>query len=95
MAAVREGLADSEAGRVLEDEEVTRLLDERFGPLKKVRRHSGRTSTHNGPPFGTVEILGDVVGPVLPATDWEAESDPTPRAGSRTKRPQSGGSQES
>ena len=26
--------------------------------------------------FGTVEILGDVVEPVLPASDWEAESDP-------------------
>jgi prevent-host-death family protein len=34
MAAVREGLADSEAGRVLEDEEVERLLDEEFGSLK-------------------------------------------------------------
>lgn len=26
--------------------------------------------------FGTVEILGDVVEPVLPAGDWEAENDP-------------------
>jgi antitoxin (DNA-binding transcriptional repressor) of toxin-antitoxin stability system len=26
--------------------------------------------------FGTVEILGNVVEPVLPAGDWEAESDP-------------------
>lgn len=34
MTAVREGLADSEAGRVLEDDEVERLLDERFGSLK-------------------------------------------------------------
>ncbi|HEY0513376.1 MAG TPA: type II toxin-antitoxin system Phd/YefM family antitoxin [Thermoanaerobaculia bacterium] len=34
MGAVRQGLADSEAGRVLEDDEVERLLDERFGSLK-------------------------------------------------------------
>jgi len=33
MAAVREGLADSEAGRVFEDEEVKRLLEEEFGSL--------------------------------------------------------------
>jgi prevent-host-death family protein len=26
--------------------------------------------------IGTVKILGDVVEPVLPATDWEAEGDP-------------------
>ena len=26
--------------------------------------------------FGTVEILGDIVEPVLPAGDWEAEGDP-------------------
>ena len=26
--------------------------------------------------FGTVEILGDVVEPVLPAAEWEAESGP-------------------
>jgi len=35
LAAVREGLADSEAGRVLEDEEVERLLNEEFGGLKE------------------------------------------------------------
>ena len=34
VAAVREGLADSKAGRVLEDDEVERILDERFGSLK-------------------------------------------------------------
>lgn len=34
MAAVREGLADVEAGRLLDDEEVERLLDEEFGSLK-------------------------------------------------------------
>jgi prevent-host-death family protein len=34
VAAVREGLADSKAGRVLEDDEVERMLDERFGSLK-------------------------------------------------------------
>jgi prevent-host-death family protein len=34
MAAVQEGLSDSEAGRVLEDEEVERLLDAEFGSLK-------------------------------------------------------------
>jgi predicted transcriptional regulator len=33
IAAVKEGLADSEAGRVFEDEEVKRLLDEEFGSL--------------------------------------------------------------
>jgi prevent-host-death family protein len=26
--------------------------------------------------FGTVEILGDIVEPVLPAEDWEAEGKP-------------------
>lgn len=34
MAAVQEGLADAEAGRLLEDDEVERLLDEEFGSLK-------------------------------------------------------------
>lgn len=34
VAAVQEGLADSKAGRVLEDDEVERMLDERFGGLK-------------------------------------------------------------
>jgi prevent-host-death family protein len=34
VAAVREGLADSKAERVLEDDEVERILDERFGSLK-------------------------------------------------------------
>ena len=34
MSALQEGLADSEAGRVLEDDEMERLLDEKFGSLK-------------------------------------------------------------
>jgi prevent-host-death family protein len=34
MTAVREGLADSAAGRVYESEEVERILDEEFGPLE-------------------------------------------------------------
>lgn len=33
VAAVTEGLADDDAGRVRSDDEVGRLLDERFGPL--------------------------------------------------------------
>jgi prevent-host-death family protein len=33
LAAVREGLADVEAGRLVEDDEVARILDEEFGPL--------------------------------------------------------------
>jgi hypothetical protein len=33
MAAILEGLKDVEEGRLLEDEEVTRILDEEFGPL--------------------------------------------------------------
>jgi hypothetical protein len=35
MAAIREGLEDVEAGRLLEDEDVERILDEEFGPLPK------------------------------------------------------------
>jgi predicted transcriptional regulator len=34
IAAVNQGLADSEAGRVFDSEEVSRLLDEEFGPIK-------------------------------------------------------------
>jgi prevent-host-death family protein len=34
IAAVREGLADAEAGRLLDSEEVRRQLDEEFGPLE-------------------------------------------------------------
>jgi len=34
MAAVREGLADIEAGRLLDPEEVRRQLDAEFGPLE-------------------------------------------------------------
>ncbi len=34
MVAVREGLADVEAGRLLDSEEVRRQLDEEFGPLE-------------------------------------------------------------
>ena len=33
MAAVFQGLEDSQAGRILEDWEVTLILDEEFGPL--------------------------------------------------------------
>jgi prevent-host-death family protein len=32
LAAVREGLADAEAGRLVEDDEVERILGEEFGP---------------------------------------------------------------
>jgi prevent-host-death family protein len=35
VAAIKEGLTDSEAGRVLEDDEVERLMDEEFGSLNK------------------------------------------------------------
>ena len=34
LAAVREGLADSEAGRLIDDEELEGDLDAEFGPLK-------------------------------------------------------------
>jgi prevent-host-death family protein len=34
MATVREGLADIEAGRLLDPEEVRRQLDAEFGPLE-------------------------------------------------------------
>jgi len=34
MAAVKEGLADVEAGRLLDPEEVRRQLDADFGPLE-------------------------------------------------------------
>ena len=33
LAALREGLADAEAGRVIDDDELTRALDAEFGPL--------------------------------------------------------------
>jgi len=33
MSAVREGLADAEAGRVVDDEELDSYFDEKFGPL--------------------------------------------------------------
>ncbi len=32
LAAVREGLADEEAGRLIDDNELTTQLDEEFGP---------------------------------------------------------------
>ena len=34
MSAVREGLADAEAGRLVDDEELGSYFDERFGPLQ-------------------------------------------------------------
>lgn len=34
LLAVREGLADAEAGRLIEDDEVERILNEEFGPLE-------------------------------------------------------------
>jgi len=34
LAAIREGLADAEAGRLVEDEDVERILDEELGPLE-------------------------------------------------------------
>jgi prevent-host-death family protein len=40
MAAVRAGLADAEAGRVVDDNEVRRELDLEFGRLRKARRDS-------------------------------------------------------
>lgn len=33
LSAIREGLADAEAGRVVDDEELDSFLDEKFGPL--------------------------------------------------------------
>ena len=33
VAAVNEGLADSEAGRLISDDELTAELDQEFGPL--------------------------------------------------------------
>ncbi|MFL6292509.1 MAG: hypothetical protein ACJ759_16570, partial [Thermoanaerobaculia bacterium] len=33
LSAIREGLADAEAGRVIDDEELGAFLDEQFGPL--------------------------------------------------------------
>lgn len=38
VAAVNEGLADLEAGRVVSDDEVGRRLDARFGPLTKSKK---------------------------------------------------------
>lgn len=38
VAAVTEGLSDLDQGRVVSDEEVGKLLDERFGALPKAKR---------------------------------------------------------
>ena len=38
VAAVNEGLADVEAGRVISDEELGRRLKQRYGPAKKASR---------------------------------------------------------
>ena len=35
MTTIQEGLEDIAAGRLLEDEDVERILDEEFGPLSK------------------------------------------------------------
>lgn len=35
IASIREGLADAEAGRIVSDEELGRILDERFGTADK------------------------------------------------------------
>jgi prevent-host-death family protein len=34
VSAVREGLADAEAGRLVDDEELDSYFDEKFGPLR-------------------------------------------------------------
>ena len=38
VAAVQEGLADLSAGRVIDDDEMGRLLDARFGQLTKSKK---------------------------------------------------------
>lgn len=38
VAAVREGLSDLDAGRVVSDEDLGRRLDARFGPLTKPKK---------------------------------------------------------
>ncbi len=38
VAAVQDGLADLDAGRVVADEDLARRLDARFGPLKKPKK---------------------------------------------------------
>ena len=38
VAAVQEGLADHDAGRVISDEELGRRLDARFGALPKTNK---------------------------------------------------------
>jgi hypothetical protein len=55
LAAVREGLADAEAGRVVDDEELDSFLDEQFGPLARFpwerwrpRRHVRRNRRNAG-----------------------------------------------
>ncbi|HSN85387.1 MAG TPA: hypothetical protein VL025_01455 [Thermoanaerobaculia bacterium] len=35
IAAVQEGLADAEAGLLVDDEDLTRILDEEFGPARR------------------------------------------------------------
>jgi predicted transcriptional regulator len=63
VEAVEEGLADAEAGRVISDEELGRLLDEEFGPLdtgglkKRLRKDRPMTTVSLRMPEDVVQDL--------------------------------------
>jgi antitoxin (DNA-binding transcriptional repressor) of toxin-antitoxin stability system len=51
-----------------------------IGPPSRTKR-----SIRLGGGIGTMEILGDIVGPIGDISDWEAAQDPEPDAGPEKK----------
>ncbi len=53
------------------------VLVTRFGqPVAEINRPGGLKAIRLGGGAGTVEILGDIVGPIGDISDWEAAQDP-------------------
>lgn len=75
VEAVEEGRADAEAGRVISDEELGRLLDEEFGPLdtgglkKRLRRDRPMTTISLRMPEDVVQDL-ERIAPRLGFSDY-------------------------